>query len=185
VNARPDDEARPATTGGTSRRDLLRGGAIGVGAVVGAMGLINASEVAAEAAGGTGLALYAGFAGINLKQPMQVHSFQLGGAFAGATATASPATLVLESYKYSPKLLQAYAEKTSLAKVVIKGYRPNVQGLVTQFLTITLTGAQIVSYHAGAAVNDSLRDTVRVTFTGLTVLRNDANTTYTWTVPPL
>ncbi len=60
-------------SGGASRRDLLRGSAIGMGALVGALALTNLGETSADAFTGSSLKFLGGFSGINLKhkQPVQ------------------------------------------------------------------------------------------------------------------
>jgi type VI protein secretion system component Hcp len=178
------------SNGGTTRRTLLRGGALGVGAVVGAMGLVSASESSAEAAERihTGIRLFVGFAGLNLHNPVRMHSFSVGGDIVDGTKAASPATLVIDSSKYSPGFLQRFVEQTSLSSVVIQHYQPAVSGAEKLFLETTLSGATIVSYHAataglGTTSHPTYRDTLEVAFTSLMIVNKDHGTTGTWTVP--
>ena len=181
MTAPRDGEVRGAT--GASRRDVLRGSAIGVGAFVGALGLINANEVSSEARAGTGLKLTVGFAGngMSVNRPVPLQSYELGGQVdSGPTPTQT--TLTLDTSKYSPKLLQVYAEAMTLTKIVILAYEPNVQGLETLVLTITLTNARITSFHTDAA-SSRIRDSLVSTWSSLTILRNDVNRTYTWQLP--
>ena len=178
-----DQEARAAT--GASRRDVLRGGAVGMGALVGTLALINAHEVAAEARTGTGRKLNVGFAGINLNNPTPLQSFELGGDVVNAGADPAQTVLTLDSSKYSPELLQAYAEATNLSKIVIKGFERNVVGVEALVLTVTLTAARIISFHTNVVTQNPghVRDNLLVTWGSLTLLRNDSNKTYTWTLP--
>ena len=168
---------------GTSRRDVLRGGAIGVGALVGALALINADEESSEATTSTGRSMSVAFAGngMTLAHPKPLQSFALGGEVDGAPVP-TQTTLTLDISNYSPRLLQAYAEAITLSKIVINGYQPNVQGLKTLVLTITLANVRITSFHTNVDVGSGhVRDTLTVTWGSWTLLRKDANRTFTWT----
>jgi type VI protein secretion system component Hcp len=165
---------------GASRRDLLKGSAVGMGALVGALALTNLNETAAEAVTGTPLKFVGGFSGINLahKQPIQTVTF--GGHDTQGVFTADQVVLTMDTNSYSPMVLTAFAAQTSGMKVVVDGYTRNVQGLEVKFMTITLTGAQIVGYHFASTTEGTTRDTVRLTFDTLDLLSLDTNNHFTW-----
>lgn len=179
------DDGEVDAAGGASRRSVLRGGAIGVGALVGAVAMVNANEVASEAQAGSSVRLFVGFAGINLTHTVPLDSFGLGGHDDNGTLATTLATLTLDSTKYSPKLLRAYAEQTNISSIVIRQFEANLNGEQTLYMEITLHAARIVGYHADAVttqVPERFRDTLSVAFGGVTVHRLDG-TTYTWTLP--
>ena len=174
---------RSEPVAGASRRDVLRGGAIGMGAFVGAMALINASEESSEATTSTGRSMSVAFAGngMTLAHAKPLQSFTLGGEIDGAP-TPTQATLTLDISNYSPKLLQVYAEAITLSKLVISGYQPNVEGLKTLVLVITLANVRITSFHTNVDVGSGhVRDTLNVNWGSFTLLRKDSNRTFTWT----
>lgn len=175
-----DDEGR-RTAKGASRREVLRGGAVGMGVLAGAMALINASAASSEAKDVTGRTLTIGFAGINLNHAVPLHSFTVGGDFTGSP-TSTPATLTLDTNAYSPMLLRAYAEALNLSKIVIESVEPNAAGVAKLVETITIGGVRITSYHVDVVTDQParVRDNLQVAFTGLTIFRHDLNTTYTW-----
>jgi hypothetical protein len=175
---------------GASRRDVLRGGAIGMGALVGAMALVNANEVSSEAKRATSRTLWVGFAGNGLaasnKVPLQ--SFALGGEVNGSPDPL-PVSLTLNTNKYSGKLLQVYAEAITLSKIVISEYHADVQGVEKLYLTVTLTSARITSFHTSvhttaSSIASSTRDSLTAVWGGtMTVLRHDNNSSYQWALP--
>lgn len=181
--------ARSGNHGGTgaSRRDVLRGGAVGVGALVGAMALVNADEVSAEAKAALHFLQRVTFNGINdNNHPVDLQSFTIGGDVNGS-AEVVPAKLVLDATKYSPLLLQAYADATTVSPIVIKRYEPDLAGKQKLTYTITLASARIISCHTDIVTSyggsPHYRDILQVVFGAATFLRNDSNTTYTWTLP--
>lgn len=182
MTARPSGEQQPA---GASRRDVLRGGAVGLGAFVGATALLNAGEATSEAKSLTpSLKFTVGFAGINLDKFLPLHSFTLGGELNGSPNPTST-TLTLDTNQHSPQLLQAYAEGTNLAKIIIKGYRANQAGLVALFMTATMTSARIVTFHTDVVTTEPahVHDIVQVIWNSLTLQRNDTNKSYDWVLP--
>jgi type VI protein secretion system component Hcp len=186
VNAGPTGEVT-----GSSRRDVLRGGAIGVGALMGAMSLLGAEDASAQQLRASNAVIFVGFAGINLNRVVEVQSFELGGfTDAGDTLSPSQASLVLESTKYSPALLKAYAEHQTIPTIVVRCIAFAADGQEYENLRITLNAARIVSYHAAAAKLPgrhgpvtTLLDTLLVGFGGITVKSFDTNVSYTWTLP--
>ena len=184
MSALSSDDDRPDPSG-TSRRDVLRGGAIGLGAFVGASALINADVAAAQARASTSIKMVIRFAGINLGNAVPLHSFTVGGDNVNGSLDEVPATLTLDSSRYSPLLLKAYAQATNLSKVVIDQSQADPSGIERLTTTLTLTFARIVSFHTdvGTPSPGHVRDVLKVTFGALTLLRHDSNTTYTWTLP--
>ena len=170
---------------GASRRDVLRGGAIGLGAFVGASALIDGDEMTAEAKTTASIRLAVGFAGVNLKNPVTLHSFDLGGDNVNSSLNEVVATLTVDSSRYSPLLLKTYAQAANLTKVVIEEAEPDRSGVQRLTTTITLTSARILSFHTdvGTAGSGHVRDVVQVAYGALTIFRHDSNTTYTWTLP--
>lgn len=187
MSAHSGDEVWPAVPG-TSRRDLLRGGAIGMGAFVGAMALVNAQEVSSDAQQiQTGPDIFVGFSLFGVNKVVPVHSFSFGGDLDGSPSPI-PAVLTLDANKFSPLLLKVYAEATALTKVVIKEYERNVQNMENLVTTITLTSSRITSFHtdvvAGASSGRYTRDTMQLTFGTANVTRADGGAlSYTWTLP--
>jgi type VI secretion system Hcp family effector len=187
VSGPQDQEGR--TQSGTTRRDVLRGGAVGVGALVGAMALVNANEVTSEAEQRSSVRkMTVGFSLFNVNHAVVLHSLDFGGEVNGSPEP-TLVTLTLDTNKYSPLLLKAYAEATTLAKVKINEYETNVQGVEELTTTITFTNSRIVSFHTDVATSDfspsapHVRDTLKLTFGSATIERLDGLTTYTWTLP--
>lgn len=138
-------------TSGASRRDVLRGSAIGMGALVGAMTLTNANEVAADAAGTSNHTYFLTLSGINTSNSkIKLTSLGFGGDETNGTPTPEVVSLSMPSGRFSPFMLQAFAEKTALT-ATIYGYQPNASGVTELALQITCTGAEIVHYHLGAS----------------------------------
>ena len=181
MSAHSDDRTRA----GTSRRDVLRGSAIGLGAFVGASALINANGVPAQARATTSIKLVVGFAGINLNHPVPAHAFTLGGDNLNGNLEPTGNTLTLNSSRYSPLLLKAYANATNLTKVVIDEYQADHAGIERLTTTMTLGFARIVSFHTDVSTSSPghVRDVLQLTFSALTLLRHDSNATYTWSLP--
>lgn len=172
-------------TNGASRRDLLRGGAIGVGALVGAMALTSAEETSAEAAGtSSSHTYYVNISGINPNTRIKLSSLSFGGEnVAGSpTPTADGLTLAMPTGQFSPKILQAFANKSPIAKVTIRGYQPDASGKLVNSLVITLTGAQVVYYHLGAS-SGVPTDTVHITYATIDLDWALQNVHFTWNVP--
>jgi type VI protein secretion system component Hcp len=182
AHSRDDDRAGLP---GTSRRDVLRGGAVGLGAFVGASALINANGVSAEARATTSIAMVVGFAGINLSHPVPLHSFSVGGDNINGSLNEVSATLTLTSSKYSPLLLKAYVDGTNLSKIVIDQSQADRSGIAHRTTTITLGSARIFSFHTDVSTPSPahVRDVLQVSFGALTIARHDSNTTYTWALP--
>lgn len=112
---------------------------------------------------------------------IEVETMNLGGDDPSGILTASDVELGLAASKHSPRLLQAFVEQTA-HKIVIKGYEPNVQGVVKNFLTITLTQARISSYRMGAVWKGKVRDTLHLTFATLDYDFVETGTDYIWQV---
>jgi type VI protein secretion system component Hcp len=164
-------------TSGASRRDMLRGGAVGVGALVGAMALTNSSEIAADAAG-TSHSMLVSFSGISPKN-LHVYSVNFGGDNPGGTPTPDVVLLTLRSGAQSPFLLQAFAQQTNLT-ATIKGYGVDATGRQVLDFTITCSVARIVHYHLSAS-SGSPTDTVHLRFNSIDLEWNPNLVHFTWT----
>jgi type VI protein secretion system component Hcp len=167
---------------GASRRDLLRGSALGVGALVGAMALTNANETAADAAGVT-RSYDVTMTGINPNTKVKLTSVAFGGDLTNGSAIPEIVTLALPSSRFSPLLLKAFAEKASTIKATIRGYQPNVNGVQSNFVTITCTGSQIVHYHLGISSSGAPTDNLQLTYATIDLNWLLNNVHYTWVVP--
>jgi type VI protein secretion system component Hcp len=165
---------------GASRRDVLRGSAIGVGALVGAMSLTNANEVAAEAAGTSNHTYYLTLSGINTSNTkIKLTSVGFGGDDSNGTPTPDVVTLAMPSGRFSPLMLQAFAEKT-LHTATIQGYQPDANGVSVLALQITCTGAEIVRYHLGAS-SGAPSDNLQLVFGSIDLKWALQNVHFTWT----
>lgn len=179
------DEVAGAT--GASRRDVLRGGAIGVGALVGAIGLVNAEEVSSEAQRlDTAAAIYVSYSPFSQSLAL-VRSFSFGGELNGSPDPV-PVFLTQDTFKNSPRLLRIYAEAITIPKVEIKEYQADVQGVEKLTTTITFTNSRITSFHTDVVTASNggsahTQDVVQLTFGSATLLRSDSGSTYTWTLP--
>jgi hypothetical protein len=108
---------------GASRRDLLRGSAIGVGALVGAMALTNAQEVSADAAT-TPHTYYLTMSNINTSTTkIKLISLSFGGENDDDVLKAALVSLAMDTGQFSPLILQAMALKTVISKPRSPGTR--------------------------------------------------------------
>lgn len=165
---------------GTSRRDVLRGSAIGMGALVGAMALTNSNEVAAEAAGTSNHTYYLTISGINgTNSKIKLSSLGFGGDDPNGTPTPDRVTLTMPSGRFSPFMLKAFVEKTQHT-ATIYGYQPNASGVPELALQITCTGAEIVHYHLGAS-SGAPSDNLELVFGSIDLKWVLQNVHFTWT----
>ena len=185
MSARRADEVGGAT--GASRRDVLRGGAIGVGALVGAMGLLNAEEVSSAAERlDTATALYISYSPFSQSLAV-LRSFSFGGELNGSPGPV-PVFLTQDTFKNSPRLLRIYAEASTVPKVEIREFQTNVQGVEKLTTTITFTNSRITSFHTDVVTASNggsahTQDLLQLTFGSVTLLRVDSGSAYTWTLP--
>lgn len=163
---------------GASRRDVLRGSAVGMGALVGAMALTNSNEVAAEAAG-TNHKLTVSFSGISPKN-LPLSSVNFGGENNNGTPTPDVAALALRTGAHSPLLLKAFAQKTAPLTVTIKGYGTDAVGREVVDYTITLSSAEIAHYHLAGSPSGAT-DQVHVVFGSVDLEWNPQLLHFTWT----
>lgn len=139
---------------GTSRRDVLRGGAVGLGAVLGAVALTNTEQSAADARTLLVTNYYLILPGIKgaVTQKgregwIELRSLVFGGDKPGSgSASVVPLTMSMYASKASPKVFAALNSGQTFSTATIKGYRPDRAGIDRIFITITLTGLRIVSY---------------------------------------
>jgi type VI protein secretion system component Hcp len=170
---------------GASRRDLLRGSAIGVGALVGAMALTNAQEVSADAATSVPHTYYVTMSGINPTTKIKLISVSFGGENDGGTLSAALVSLTMDSGQFSPLILQAMALKTVITKATILGYQPDVvTGKTVNSLKITCNSARVMYYHLAVSSSGAPVDTVRLSFTSVDLDWVLQNRHFTWTPPP-
>jgi len=162
---------------GTSRRDVLRGSAIGMSALVGAMAMTNSAEVAAEAAG-TGHKLTITFGGISPKN-LPLGSVNFGGDNPEGTPVPDLVTLSLPTGAQSPFLLKAFAEETTRT-VTIRGYGTDASGRAIVDYTITFTGAVVVHYHLAGSPT-AATDQLQLRFGSVDLEWNPQNVQFTWT----
>jgi type VI protein secretion system component Hcp len=108
-----------------------------------------------------------------------ITSLNFGGDDPQGVLTPADVIITADTSRYSALLLQAFAERT-LHKVVIKGFEPNAAGLVHNFVKITLTGAQVISYHIGGTEHVQLTDTLHLSFLSLDYDWLDNNVDFLW-----
>jgi type VI protein secretion system component Hcp len=165
---------------GASRRDVLRGSAIGMGALVGAVALTNSNEVAAEAAGTSNHTYFVTISGINTSNSkIKVTSLGFGGEDDNGTPTPDRVSLNMPSGRFSPLMLEAFVQK-STHTVTIYGYQPNASGVTELALQITCTGAVIVHYHLGAS-SGAPTDNIQFVFSSIDLKWVLQNVHFTWT----
>ena len=108
---------------------------------------------------------FSGIASSTGSNLIAVDSVNLGGEDPNGILTPSDVILGCGAGRYSPLLLQAMVEQTT-HKVILKGFKPDAQGVERNFLTITLTGATVAGYHLGGAA-DGFTDTLHLAFVTL------------------
>jgi type VI protein secretion system component Hcp len=168
-------------THGASRRELLKGSAIGVGALVGAMALTNADEVSADAATGNPHVYYLTLSNVTGNSKIKLTTMSFGGDSDGSgTLTEEVVSIGMPTGEFSPLILQAFAEKTT-HKATIKSYQTDVSGRQVNSLTITCTGAKIVHYHLGASGSGAPTDNVRLSYASVELDWVPQAKSYTWT----
>jgi type VI protein secretion system component Hcp len=160
-----------------SRRDVLRGSAIGMSALVGAMAVTSSTEVAAEAAG-TRHNLTITFGGIAPKN-LPLGSVNFGGDNPGGTPTPDVVTLSLPTGAHSPFLLKSFAQETTRT-VTIRGYGTDASGRAVIDYTITFTAAEVVHYHLAGSPTGAT-DQVQLRFGSVQLEWNPQNVQFTWT----
>ena len=166
----------------TSRRDVLRGSAIGVGALVGAMALTNSSEVAAEAAvSGVSYDMTVGIIGAT---KIKLNSLAFGGDKpATGNAIPEPLALTIPTGYHSTILLQAFALQSDLGTVTIRGYSPDRSGVSVNTLLITCAHGRVGHYHLSASSGTPV-DSVQLRFVSVDLKWVPKGAHYTWTPPP-
>jgi type VI secretion system secreted protein Hcp len=185
---------------GASRRDVLRGGALGVGALVGAMGVTGAAEASTPAVrmaaastpaqrfflqvdGVDGPATAKGF---EKQIPVQAYSWGVtstgstttgGGGGAGKT-TPGPFVVTIASSIASPPLLLACCTGKHFAKATLRGVRTGAKGKPTQYLTITLTEVLISSLQQSEGSGGAPLDIVSLAFARVTYTESGHTVTF-------
>lgn len=168
---------------GTSRRDVLRGSAIGVGALVGAMALTNGDEVSADAATGDPHVYYLTIGNITGSSKIKLSSVSFGGENDAGTLNPALVTLGMPTGGFSPLILQAFVAKT-LHKATIKGYQTDASGRQVNSLIITCTGAEVVYYHLGVGGSGAPSDTVHLSYDTIELNWVLAGKSFTWDTTP-
>lgn len=152
----------------TTRRDVLRGGALGVGALVGAMGAANTPAAASTptvrlgaAASGTQL-FFLNADGITgpvtrkgFEKQIELLSFSWGltnpslpgsgGGGGAGKVIIEPLSIAMVSSLATPQLAAHCANGKHLKSTVLNGYRPDAKGAQTKYLTIKLTDVLVTS----------------------------------------
>jgi type VI protein secretion system component Hcp len=168
---------------GASRRDLLKGSAIGVGALVGAMALTNAEEVSADAATGDPHTYYLTLSNITGNSRIKLTSLSFGGENEGGTLVPEDVTFTMPTGAFSPLILAAFASETR-HKVIIRGYQSDASGKQVNSLIITCTNAEVLHYHLSVSSSGAPTDNVHVSFDSIELKWVLNNTVATWTVSP-
>jgi type VI secretion system secreted protein Hcp len=175
-----EDEVR------ASRRDVLRGGAIGMGALVGAMGVSGAADASAPAvrmaaASTSGQRFFLEVDSISgpatakgFEHQIPVHSFSWGiansssgspgGGGGAGKVTATPLALTMTSSIASPPLALACATGKHIASATLRGVRKDGKGKSSQYLTIKLTNVIVSSLHQSESSGGAPLDTVQLSF---------------------
>ena len=169
---------------GASRRDVLRGSAIGMGALVGAMAMTNSNEVDAEAAGTSNHTYYLVLAGINTSSSrIRINSFGAGGENDGGALMVDQIPISMPTGNFSYQLLRHFAEKLAITSATIRGYQQDTTGKTVNSLKIVLNNVRIVRYHVGAG---SGGPTDNISLNVGTSVELDwvlTNKSYTWVIP--
>jgi type VI protein secretion system component Hcp len=147
---------------GASRRDVLMGSAVGVGALVGGIALTNLGESSAEAATLNGHTDYVTIAGINPNNPIVLTSVSVGGSSRVAKMTMRTGT-------FSPKILQAFGTQTAISSVKIRDVHQNSTGQIVTDMLITLANVKITFYEVSVSNAEPPLDTVHMSYTGLSM----------------
>jgi type VI secretion system secreted protein Hcp len=172
---------------GASRREVLRGSAIGVGALVGAMGVsANSSEAAApgyrvEMASSPTQQFYLALTGIDgpatakgFEKQIPLHSFGFGvtgpassgGAGVGKSVPENLAFAASTS-KASPKLLLTCANGSHITRATLRGVRTTPRGAQV-FLRLDLNEVNVASYTATESGGGAATDHVALAYRSLT-----------------
>ena len=179
------------------RRDVLRGGALGVGALVGAVGMAGAGEASPPgfqmaASSTASQQFWLAVKGVDgpsttkgYEKQIPLHSFGWGvdnsapvaGPGAGK-ATASPFTFTATSSKASPQLAKLACTGVHISTVVLSGVRRNAAGVMTRYLKLTLTDALVSSLHLGEANAGAPTDHVALLFGGVTFVIDSVSMTF-------
>jgi type VI secretion system secreted protein Hcp len=172
---------------GASRRDVLRGGALGMGALVGAIGVAGSGAAEASAPGfhmaaraTTAQTFWLQVAGIDgpsttkgFEKQIPVHSWSLGAAntatpvgTGGGSGKVVPEPFVVTMgvSKASPRLFLACCTGKHIANAVLIGLRKNPKGHNVKYLRVTLTDILVSSLHDGESSGGVPLDTVHFTY---------------------
>ena len=89
--------------------------------------------------------------------------------------------VTLESGKWSPKILKAFATKQEIGTAEIRAYGPTPSGIEKVIQTLTLTGVVIKYHHVSAANDGNALDTIRMSFQSIKF--TSENWQMLWSVP--
>jgi type VI secretion system Hcp family effector len=196
--------AMDTTPDGASRRDLLRGGAIGVGALVGGVMAAPAiSEAAAPgvklaAASGPGQHFWLAIAGITgagtakgFEKQIAVSSFSWGVSVALAAVgqpqgrpTATDFSFQALSSKATPQLLLNAVSGKVAQTAVLTGVRTTARGVAQNYLKITLTHVLVSSLEQGESGGGQPQDAVSLNYQKVTLLLDGVTTTFNFAPSP-
>lgn len=111
--------------------------------------------------------------------PAEIDSVNFGGDDPNGTLTPADVVITADTSTYSPLLLQAFAERTT-HRVVLNGFKPDASGREHNFVRITLTSAQVISYHIGGTEHVHLTDTLHLSFLSLDYDWLDTGVDFLW-----
>lgn len=182
---------------GATRRDLLRGGALGVGALVGGAGAVtlaqqsNAATPAFSASATTGQQFWLAVSGVTgpgtargFVGQLPISSFSFGfdeaGSTGGAgTGTVTPTTLdfTTPTSKATPQLLADLITGKVVPKATLTGLRPNASGVEQRYLIIVVHNLLVSSLHTSES-HGAPTDHVSFKFDSITVTIDSETVTY-------
>lgn len=153
-----------------NRRDLLKGGALGLGTLAGGLSLsgvspslaaaadpLTGAPMAAVAAAGSSpyFLNIAGIPGESLdeKHPdwIDVLSYSWGASSAGGKATVTDLFVASQLSQASPQLFLAAMNTRSIATATLEGVRPSADSSGAPFMRLALENVVVTAYQTGAA----------------------------------
>lgn len=182
---------------GATRRDLLRGGAFGVGALVGGSSAVtfaeqsNAATPAFTSSAATGQLFWLAVSGVSgpsttraFAGQLPISSFSVGFDEAGSTGGAGAGTVTPTSFdfttptsKATPQLLLALIQGSNVSKATLTGLRTTPSGTEQKYLTIVMHNLLVRSVHTTES-HGAPTDHVSFAFESITVTIDGETVTY-------
>ena len=170
----------------TTRRDVLRGSAVGVGALVGGSGAValaqdSSAAAPAFAAAATGAQHFwlsvTGVSGPSTARGFEgqipVTSFAVGvdavSGAGGGKITPSTFDFTATTSKATPQLLAALVTGANVTKAILTGVRVTSSGASQRYLKITLSNVVVTSLHTIESRDGAPVDHVSLTYNRATV----------------